>query len=250
MLYQDAVKEARQLLSKTEEDLWKLAELTHTIVDVQKTATATKWGEDLGVTGRRVHEYLLVYRRFNDPARRIAGRSFNEHCELARASQEVAAELVAEAERTGQKVSTIRKQRSLDAAYRARMNAEKDRLYEEVASNDDLLEDATRDKEAIKTGRDLAKQRELERQIVTRNEDEVKTGFAPIARAAAGLAVLGTDTMLEKVRDHIHMLVEADADIPETMVRRLNKMLTQISEDLTVYTARKGMANITTLTTP
>jgi putative ubiquitin-RnfH superfamily antitoxin RatB of RatAB toxin-antitoxin module len=64
MNYQQAVSEARRLTKRSEEDSWRLAELSHQVCVVEKKATHRSWGSDIGLSHAQVGIYVRAYERF------------------------------------------------------------------------------------------------------------------------------------------------------------------------------------------
>ena len=264
--YASEVKKARDLLTRSEEDQWALAELTYNVIYRDQHAPAKQWADDLGVTVGSVSRWAKTWKRFGDPASRVKNQTFSSHSELAIASEEVAKELVAEAERTGRSIKQLRYDRNerdrkanedremeaaggvrLDpvqsAAFRAKLNAEGvsaeaiDQAIAEAKSLDSSLADA----EVVAEGRAMARDREQARIMDERNRQEAAERLAPIEKAAAGLGVSGTDDMLRKAYEHFKFLVDADAEIPPRMLRSIRGLLAAYVEEAAVYAARRSI---------
>ena len=62
MPYQEAVAEARRLVKRSEEDQWRLAELTWQ--QLQAGYTQQQWADDIGMPRRTVRRYAAIWERF------------------------------------------------------------------------------------------------------------------------------------------------------------------------------------------
>jgi hypothetical protein len=120
--YRQAVAEAKRLVKRSDDDRWRLCELTYEQVKVKGVKTR-QWATDIGVSPSYVGSLIKTWKRYSDPRKRIKGQAFSSHVELAAHTEAVAAELVAEAARTGKSVKQTRYDRNKDAEFRARMEA-------------------------------------------------------------------------------------------------------------------------------
>jgi hypothetical protein len=62
MQYQEAVQEARRLVKRSEDDQWRLAQLTYE--QVETGITRVQWAQDIGVSSRSVTSYYRIWERF------------------------------------------------------------------------------------------------------------------------------------------------------------------------------------------
>ncbi|HEY5987163.1 MAG TPA: hypothetical protein VIV12_12435 [Streptosporangiaceae bacterium] len=62
MKYQEAVQEARRLVRQSEDDQWRLAQLTYEQVKAGKTRQ--KWAQDIGVSGKHAGTLYSAWERF------------------------------------------------------------------------------------------------------------------------------------------------------------------------------------------
>jgi hypothetical protein len=68
MEYQKAVAEARQLRKRSEEDQWRLAQLTYE--QVESGVTRTRWAEDIGYSSPHAGRLYTVWQQYGDRADR------------------------------------------------------------------------------------------------------------------------------------------------------------------------------------
>ena len=76
MIYREAVAEARQLVKRSEQDQWRLAELTWEQVEAGKTRK--QWAQDIGVHETTVGRWLRVWQLKIDSARATSDISYSE----------------------------------------------------------------------------------------------------------------------------------------------------------------------------
>ncbi len=239
--YRSAVSEVKRLLRESEDDMWRVAELTYQMVDEQGVKAAD-WAADTGLSTTRVNSYRKVWKRFASKKDRFDGRTFNDHCELAAQSETVARELLAEAVRTGQSVGIVRKTRSKEAVFRARMEAAA-QASEGLEVHEDLIEAASNDPDIQKEARKLARKRLNDETMADRQRGAGREAFSGITKAVSNLGTMNGETLVadaEKLLDRIAKAVEDDADMPVRVVRKLAKLVNDMSIEIEVYAARRG----------
>lgn len=151
MDYAKAIAEGRRLLKRSDEDQWALAKLTAEVV--AQGTTVRQWASDLGVSEPHAGNLRKVWEKFSGP--RIDGRSFAEHYELAKVSEERAEELLELAEQTGRSVSTV--QRSI--RYGDRVETARSLLSDREVARD-VLRDQKTQAAVARASLEVSKERE------------------------------------------------------------------------------------------
>lgn len=67
MAYRNDVAEAKRLVKRSEEDQWRLAELTWTNVN-EKGTTRTQWAKDVGISSSHANRLCKVWERYSSTA--------------------------------------------------------------------------------------------------------------------------------------------------------------------------------------
>ncbi|MEX2459249.1 MAG: hypothetical protein WD770_09720 [Actinomycetota bacterium] len=108
MDYDRALERGRTLLTRSEQDQWELAELTHTVL-VADGRSLRKWAADLGVSKTHVARLRDVWIRYGGVPDQGHRRTFAEYYTLADVPKDRADEIEREAEETGEGVDRIRR---------------------------------------------------------------------------------------------------------------------------------------------
>jgi hypothetical protein len=98
--YKEAVAEARQLVKRSEDDQWRLAQLTWE--QVQAGKTRKQWAQDIGVSETHARILYTVWNRFQDQTHDVRF-SFGDRYEMAKTGTEGP-----RAARESQAVGTVR----------------------------------------------------------------------------------------------------------------------------------------------
>lgn len=93
--WREAVAEAKQIVSRAEKDLWRLAELAAKIQPIHDEGTLAKFAEEIDLELRTVEKYRQVYQRFSQN-RRVRRISFSAAYELVSLPQEEIETIIAD----------------------------------------------------------------------------------------------------------------------------------------------------------
>lgn len=230
MQYEERVSKMRTLTSRSEADQWEAARLTHETL--MSGADKAQFAKDCGLSIQRVNDFFKVWDRYSDPATRVADRSFNDHIEVARVTDEKAREIIAHAEKTGVTIGIARKTISREETKRrtaAQIAAEA------VAAERAKAEEADLAAALADSGNHLAAHEAViacdrEEVIERRQYDSARQATQPLMAAAATVRVMGASRAASDLLATIEQANDSGVAVPNSqeIIASLNKALEAI----------------------
>lgn len=223
MNYRSAVAEAKRLRKRSEEDSWRLAELTFEIVDAG--ASRKQWSRDTGIAASTVGVYFHVWRRWGHKALSDRPRFWDAYAKVSQADDAATQQSRKADGNIGQ---------ATPKAVRRHVQSERVPVADKAAMLDDLMGDPRvmrewREERARALPDVTPAQRKEARAAVT-------ALFAPLVDGTNELVALEWEGWLLEIAETM-----AETELSAATVRKLDRALAKVVEELEVQKFRLGL---------